>query len=139
MTYEVLTIHHGEETVLLTTENKKDAASLYVKLNCGRLRVDGVLYTIREADEACGIAWYIPGYASGVDGRKCRYQKIREAAARAKMQVNATDYCGNVMIGFSSVEEAARYFDVTEETVISLCDGHEENDSFRLEWAQEGG
>lgn len=61
MLYEMLTIWPGGEYVHFSTEDKKAIAARYNRCRAQdvavRIRRDGYLLTIREADELCGQAW----------------------------------------------------------------------------------
>lgn len=105
--YELLTIWPGGEHVHLVTEDKNVLAAKY---NYGRetemslrVRTDGRILTIREADELCGEKWPIVPH---VVRRKKRVYGGPKPNVKRKA-VAEIDQDGNIVRVFESAEKMA--------------------------------
>ena len=113
MLYEMLTIWPGGEYVHLATEDKQALAARYNRCRAQdvavRIRRDGYLLTIREADELCGEKWQL---ASGLPmAQKARaYTSLpitrKKRRDRAK-RVAELDAAGHVLRVFESINDMA--------------------------------
>lgn len=113
MLYEMLTIWPGGEYVHFSTEDKKAIAARYNRCRAQdvavRIRRDGYLLTIREADELCGEKWQL---ASGLPmAQKARvYTSLpitrKKRRDRAK-RVAELDAAGHVLRVFESINDMA--------------------------------
>ena len=113
MLYEMLTIWPGGEYVHFSTEDKKAIAARYNRCRAQdaavRIRRDGYLLTIREADELCGEKWQL---ASGLPmAQKARaYTSLpitrKKRRDRAK-RVAELDKDGHVLRVFESINDMA--------------------------------
>ena len=113
MLYEMLTIWPGGEYVHFSTEDKKALAARYNRCRAQdvavRIRRDGYLLTIREADELCGEKWQL---ASGLPmAQKARaYTSLpitrKKRRDRAK-RVAELDAAGHVLRVFESINDMA--------------------------------
>lgn len=134
MLYELLTISCGVETVILSTTDKKTVRRIYQRAGgqgCLRLRVDGQMLTIREADKFCGQNWPICH-----DVRKSRrcgsvsawgvpYKHGVHAASNRKAVEMVID--GQVVERYDSIADAAEDNHLSVGTVQCRCSGRRKN------------
>ena len=121
MVYEVLTIWPGGEYVHLRAEKLHEAALKYNRFKHReinvRMRVDGRLLTIREADELCGEKW---GLARDLyDDRPKTYVRGHVAQKQSGMrkpiaEMNAE---GRILRIFPSMTCMAKVLGITPGTV----------------------
>lgn len=123
--YELLTIWPGGEHVHLVTEDKNVLAAKY---NYGRetemslrVRTDGRILTIREADELCGEKWPI---VPQVVKRKKRVYGQKQIPNIKRKAVAEIDVDGTILRTFPSAEKMA--------DAIGICW------SAASEWARSG-
>lgn len=106
MVYELLTIWPGGEYVHFSTENKKAICEKYNRCREQevpiRIRENGRILTIREADEMCGEKWPIVPQVVKRKKRVYGYQKIPNVKRKAVAEI---DEDGTVLRVFPSVEK----------------------------------
>lgn len=129
MLYEMLTIWSGGEYVHLATEDKQALAARYnrsrMRETYVRIRLDGRLLTIREADELCGEKWQI---ASGLPmAQKARaYTSLpitrKKRRDRAK-RVAEMDKDGHVLRIFESINDMAISLNTSTATGLWIRQG----------------
>lgn len=118
MLYEMLTIWPGGEYVHFFTEDKKAIAARYNRCRAQdmpmRIRVDGRLLTIREADELCGQAWErMPEYKRP---QVIRHKKTGGLPPAKRKPVAEMDSSGAVLRRFCSIEEMAAQLNINRST-----------------------
>ncbi len=109
MLYELLTIWPGGEYVHFSTEDKKAIAARYNRCRAQdvavRIRRDGYLLTIREADELCGEKWPI---VPQVVKRKKRVYGQKQIPNIKRKAVAEIDVDGTILRIFPSAEKNGR-------------------------------
>lgn len=118
MPYEMLTIWPGGEYVHFSTEDKKAIAARYNRCRAQdvavRIRRDGYLLTIREADELCGQAWErMPEYKRP---QVIRHKKTDGLPPAKRKPVAEMDSSGAVLRRFCSIEEMAAQLNINRST-----------------------
>lgn len=108
MVYELLTIWPGGEYVHFSTENKNAICEKYNRCREQeipiRIREDGRILTIREADEMCGEKWPIVPQVVKRKKRVYGYQKISNIKRKAVAEI---DEDGTILRIFPSAEKMA--------------------------------
>lgn len=108
MLYEMLTIWPGGEYVHFSTEDKKAIAARYNRCRAQdvavRIRRDGYLLTIREADELCGEKWPIVPQVVKRKNKECSEKKETNIKRKPVAEI---DEDGTILRIFPSVEKMA--------------------------------
>ena len=123
--YELLTIWPGGEYIHFSTKNKKDICKKYNRCREQtvpiRIRENGRILTIREADELCGEKWTVVEQL--VKRRKPQYSYQKKPNVKAKAVAEISED-GEILRVFPSAEKMA--------DAIGICW------SSASEWARSG-
>lgn len=106
--YELLTIWPGGEYVHFSTENKKAICEKYNRCREQevpiRIRENGRILTIREADEMCGEKWQIVPQVVKRKNKECFEKKETNIKRKPVAEI---DEDGTILRIFPSVEKMA--------------------------------
>lgn len=127
-TYELCSMSAGEVWVLLVSNRPQEIKQRYLR-NCKkqylRIRVDGRILTIREADEFCGCKW---GLAHDLKKQARLHVTVSKCGVVPKshpraggIAVEQLDRDGNVIGRFASMADAAEANHIQPCTVQRRC------------------
>lgn len=113
--YELITIHAGKITVLLESETKQPVVKAYLETyrrQYNRIRIEGEVLTIREADEFCGMKWQGLSMDWKAPVRKVKKERYIRQKYKGRA-VELLDDDGQVVAKYESITQAAEDLDTT--------------------------